>query len=182
MYKWTEFGNSAEIKHQRTQQMRALAVFKTNYTEFPLKDCGIFIDSESCFLGASPFKVYGDFLLSIKCPLKEFGKSVSEAIESLSFWKKLRREIVVNRKSSWFIELQGQLHITKREKAFLMVWLGEANFKVVEVFKDDNFFDVEMKDKLCYFYNEVMLKELVDSRKARFMALRAYDDTLEAFI
>lgn len=100
MYKWTEFGNSAENKHQRTQQIRALAAFKTNYTEFSLKECGIFIDSESCFLGASPFKLYGDFLLSIKCSLKEFGKSVSEAIESLSFWKKQKKEIVVNRKSS----------------------------------------------------------------------------------
>lgn len=180
MYKWSEFGNGADNKHQRVQQVKALNVFKTVYTEFPLTDCGIFIDSEICFLGASPFKLYGDFILSIKCPLKQFGIKICKAMKTLSFWNKRTGQI--NRKSAWFIEIQGQLHVTMREKAFLMVWLGEENFRVVEIVRDDSFFVEEMREKLSFFFNKVMLKELVDPRKTRSMALRHYNEELQAFM
>lgn len=181
MYKWSEFGNSAENKHQRNQQVKALAAFESVCCEFPIQDCGIFIDSELCFLGASPFKLYGDSILTIKCPLKEFGSNINEVIEKLPLWKKQNGNLIINKKSPWFIELQGELRVTDREKALLMIWLGDNNFKIFEIEKDDNFFDTEMKEKLSFFYNECMLKELVDARKARFMDLREYDEELQIF-
>lgn len=67
-----------------------------------------------------------------------------------------------------------------------MVWLGEfqstPQFKVEEVSRDDVFFEREVLPKLTYFYNEVMVKELVDSRKQRNKELREYDPKTNSFI
>lgn len=54
---------------------------------------------------------------------------------------------------------------------FLMVWLGECGgspqYRIIEIPKDDKLFDDDIRHSVTYFYNEVMMKEIVDSRKAR---------------
>lgn len=151
MYKRTEFGHNAENKHQRNQELKALDVFQSIRKKYPVKKCGIFIDPELCFIGASPFSLYGDnCLLCIKCPLKQFNKPMAEAMAKLPLWKKVRGEFEINQKSAWYIQVQGQLHITQLKKAFLMVWFGKEH-KILKISKDDEFFNREMKEKLSFF-------------------------------
>lgn len=92
----------------------------------------------------------------------------------------------MNRQHEWYIELQGQLHITERNYGCLMVWLGNNNgepqYRIVRIPRDDAFFDNCMKPKLLYFYENVMVKELVDPRKKRFMNLRKFDAVTKSFI
>lgn len=52
---------------------------------------------------------------------------------------------------------------------YLGDYLGTPQYKIVEIPRDDAFFDQQMKMTLTYFYNEVMIKELVDPRKKRRM-------------
>lgn len=182
MYKRKEFGNSKEIKHQGIQELKALKVFESVYAKSSLEDAGIFIDSELSFLGTSPFKLYGDnCILIIKCPLKQFHSSTSEAMKQLPLWKTIKGKQIINEKSNWFIEMQGQLRIANREKGLIMVWL-ENEHLLVQIVKDDDFFNREMKEKLSFFYEEVMLKELVNSRRERTMELREYNQELDQFL
>lgn len=129
--------------------------------------------------------VRNDHILSIKCPLKQYNKKFEDVIGKLSFWKKEDGNMAINKKSDWFLELQGELHITRRQYGFIMVWLGEFEgefqYRVVEVPKEDSVFQ-EMEPKLQYFYNEVMMKELVDPRKSRHMELREYNAEKKSFI
>lgn len=118
--------------------------------------------------------------------MKQYGKLFDDAIRSLPFWKKENGTWQLNRQHEWFIEFQGQLHVTGRNYGYLMVWLGEklgeAQYRIVRIPRDDTFFENDMKPKLVYFYENVMVKELIDPRKRRYMDLRKYDSVTESFI
>lgn len=186
MYKRTEFGNNAQIKHERLVQRDAFAVFKNIYNEHPITECGLLIDDNYPFLCASPYKLYGhEHIVSIKCPVKNYNQSFDVVKEKIGFWKKEKGEFVVNQMSNWFIEIQGKLCVSGRNFAYLMIWLGEwqgeQQYRVVEISRDLTFF-ANILPKLTYFYNEVMLKELVDPRKQRHMELREYDYQTDTFV
>lgn len=181
MYTQKQLGNNAENKHQRVQEHEALKTFESIFSEFNLQECGLFIDEELPFLGSSPFRLYGDnYIVSIKCPLKAYKQSIDAA--RMQFWKKKSGERTINKKSAWYFEVQGDLHVTKRNFAYLMIWLGENQYEVVKVKRDDEFFKNEMKEKLEFFYKEAMLKELANSRREREMELRKFDETTNTFL
>ncbi len=186
MYKKSEFGNSAPIKHQRLVERDALKIFEDVYDEHTTQDCGLFIDSELYYLCANPTKLYGqNYIVNIKCPLKLYGKKFDESLPKISFWKNVNGYWELNKQHEWFFEIQGDLHITGRQYGCVMVWLGEhsgeAQYRIVEIPKDDSFFEQMMKPKLVYFYENVMIKELVDPRKKRALALRKYDTATQSF-
>lgn len=186
MYKRTEFGNNAQIKHERLVRRDGLVIFKSVHNEHALTECGLFIDKDIPFLCASPYKLYGnDHILCIQCPLQQYNQNFEDAMAKIPFWKKVDGEYVINQTSSWFIEIQGKLNISGRKFAYLMVWLGEwqgqPQYKIVKLSKDFNFFE-SILPKLTYFYNEVMLKELVNSRKERHMELREYSAEVNSYI
>lgn len=176
LYKRSEFGNSAPIKHQRLVERDALRKFEELFDDYPLQDCGLFVDPDLYFLCANPTKLYGNDIVNIKCPLKQYGKTFDDAIRQIPFWKKKNGSWELNKQHEWYIELQGDLHITGRNYGYLMVWLGEnlgeAQFRIVMIPRDDAFFQDEVKPKLLYFHENVMVKELVDSRKKRRMDSR----------
>lgn len=184
MFKQSEFGNSAAIKHQRLVERDAIEVFQTLFYDYPLEDCGLFIDKELHFLGSSPLKLYGqNHLLNIKCPLTQYNKKFNDAIAKLPFWDSLGN---LNENHEWYIELQCDLRITGRTHGFIMVWLGEfegaKQYRIVEIPRNSEFFDKEIKQKITFFYTKCMLKELVDSRKRRTMALREYNAENDTFL
>lgn len=183
MYVKSQLGNNAQNKHQRVQEHEAVERFQQIFPRKPLQECGFYIDDEQPFLGASPFKLVGnDHILLVKCPLKAYHKNINEV--KMQFWTTKSGQRTINKKSAWYVELQGELHITKRKLAYLMIWLGprQSQFQLVVVKRDDEFFENEMKGKLVFFYNEGMLKELAHSRKARKMELRAYDESSKTFM
>lgn len=187
LYKRSEFGNSAHIKHQRLVERDAFSAFETIFNEHNLQECGISIDAELSYLCTSPQKLWGKHhVLMVKCPIKQYGKRFEDVIHTLPFWKKEGGSYGLNKNHEWFIEIQSELHITQRKFGFVMVWLGEFNdqtqYRIVEIPKDDAFFEKIIKPKLVYFFENVMVKELVDSRKERRMKLREYDPETRTFI
>lgn len=182
MYTRTEFGNNAQIKHQRLVERDALAAFEKLFPYGDLKECGLIIDKDLSFLCASPVRLYGDdHTLTIKCPATLYRKIFEKVMPNIKFFKKKNGDVTINEKSEWFIELQGDMHITGRKRAFIMIWLGESSYRVIEIERNDEFFERKMLEKLTYFFNEVMLKELVDSRLQRHMALRKYNPDTSLF-
>lgn len=181
MYTQSQLGNNAQNKHQRIQELEALATFKRVYPESSIEECGLFIDNELPYLGTKPFRLFqSEYLLSIKCPLSAYKKKIDEA--KIPFWKTVSGKRTLNQKSAWYLEIQGQLRVTQKKAAMLMIWLGDNQYQVVQLKREDEFFEKEMKAKLTYFYTEVMLKELADSRKERNMELRQYDEPTQTFL
>lgn len=175
--------NSAEIAHQHIYEEKALQCFILVHGSDYLSECGVVIDEEHCFLGASPFRLFGDTaIVCVKCPLKAFKKTIDESIESksINFFVMKSGVETVNKNSEWYIEIQGELHITRRTLAYLVVWV-ESEFRIEKVYRDDDFWFDEMEEKLVYFYENVMIKEQVDPRKKRHMQLRKYNTQTKAF-
>lgn len=46
------------------------------------------------------------------------------------------------------------------------------NIKLKKINRDDDFWSKEMKDELLFFFNEAMVKELINSREERNMEQR----------
>lgn len=184
MYSPTDVGKSAEVRHQRMYEMDALKCFCGVYKDGNLEKTGLHIDKEFGFLGASPLRLYGDdSVVIVKCPVKCFKKTVDQAIRSnsLPFWKSKDGNVSINLKGSWYVEMQGVLHVTDKKIGFLVVWLGDNEYRIERVLRDDKFWEEKMKQKLLFFYNEAMLKEVVDPRKNRKMELREFDPSTNTF-
>lgn len=184
LYKNEKFANTAEVRHQRMFEMEALQIFSDLYGSDGIADCGLFIDADLAFLGTSPFRLYGDdSILCVKCPKTAYKKSVKEAITKklIPFWKVSANGRQINVKSHWYMEIQGQLHITGRKFAYLVIYLGESVYEIVEMERNDEFWKNVMEQELVFFYNEAMLKEILNSRDDRGMNLRIYNATNKTF-
>lgn len=185
IYKNAKFTNTAETRHQRMFELEGLRIFYDLYGNESVTECGIFIDAELEFLGTSPFRLYGhDSVISVKCPKVAYGKSVKEAMSKklIPFWKSSKNGREINTKSHWYMEIQGQLHITGRRLAHLVIYLGEGVYEIVEIERNDDFWMKVMEKELIFFYTEAMLKELVNPRGGeRGMSLRKYNSNSQTF-
>lgn len=184
LYKNEKFANTAEMRHQRMFEMEALQIFSDVYGSSGIHSSGILIDTEFEFLGTSPFRLYGeDGVICVKCPKAAFRKSMNEAISKnlIPLWKGTFSDRQINKKSRWYFEIQGQLRITRRRIAYLMIYLGERIYEIIEIGQNHDFWKTEMEKELVFFYNEAMLKEIINSRDERGMDLRKYNATTKTF-
>lgn len=113
-----------------------------------------------------------DGVVEIKCPSSAFGLEADDAIsqKKIKFWN---ADGTINERHDWFYQIQGQLHITKRNYCLLAVWTGKnIKIKTEKVIRNDQFWSENMEKKLLSFYNKCLLPEIVDSRKARSLKLR----------
>lgn len=141
IYKDLEFSDSAENRHQKIHENKALHFFSQLYGMNYISECGLIIDTDHCFLATSPFRLYGDNgILVIKCPVKAYKYDVQEAINRklIPLWKTVSRVATINKMSPWYIEIQGQLHIASKSYAYVVVWL-ESEFKIEKIPRDDDF-------------------------------------------
>lgn len=170
VYKRLIFSKNADNRHQSIYDKKALECFTLVHGSNYLSQNGLFIDENHCFLGATPFRLYGENGIVF---IKKYKKLIN-------FWKSEAGVEVVNERSEWYIEVQGELHVACKTFAFVVVWV-ESEFRIETVYRDDDFWFNTMEEKLVYFYENVMLKEQVDPRKCRQMNLRKYNPTTKLF-
>lgn len=145
-----------------------------------IEPCGLFIDRNDPFLGATPDGTIGsDTIVEIKCPISSFRLGLEQAIKSrkILFWKNTPHGTLINKRSNWYFQIQGQLHITNRKKCLFGVWSGEnCPVDVEYIERDDAFWEKEMYPKLHSFYHQHSIPELLDPRHSRGMPIR--EDTV----
>jgi putative phage-type endonuclease len=164
--------DSPHLEYGRVNEERARMELEA-VENISIQPCGLFIDEEYPFLGATPDGIVGDHgIVEIKCPSSAAEMSVEEAIEKgkVSFWMK-NNEMKINRKHNYFFQIQGQLHISKRDFCIFAVWT-KGGLKVERIHRDEEFWKEFMEDKLKKFYLNCMLPELVDPRFSRSMPIR----------
>lgn len=169
-------GHVNSIKHGQVNENIAKDQL-SKQDNIKIEPCGLFIDRELPFLGASPDGIIDDnTIVEIKCPITAYRLGVDEAIKErkILFYKKMPDgNYIINKEHNWWYQIQGQLHITGKSQCLLGIWSGE-NFpvKTETIYKDDEFWDTKMKNKLIKFYTDCMLPELVDPRHTRSMTIR----------
>lgn len=92
----------------------------------------------------------------------------------MHFWRKddKTNKVAVNKKSDWYFQAQGQMHICQKDKCLLAVWYGEHKIKTDIIKRDDKFCKEQMEPILLKFYFDCLLPELVDPRFVRNMPIR----------
>lgn len=81
---------------------------------------------------------------------------------------------VLTRSHKYFYQVQGQLHVTRRNICDFVVYTTKG-IHVQEVHRDDVFWATKMEPFLLRFYRDCILPEIVDSRLARSMDVRRPD-------
>lgn len=149
----------------------------------PIKPCGLFIDLEKPFLGATPDGLIDeDGLVEIKCPSSARTLTPDEAIKEkkITFWKiDALGDVKVNPKHEYFFQVQGQLHVTQRSYCLFCVWTPKG-VKIERVERDDDFWENMMVEKLERFYMQCVLPEIIDPRHRRSMPIRNPEYILKA--
>ncbi|KAL1458849.1 hypothetical protein MTO96_043421 [Rhipicephalus appendiculatus] len=121
---------------------------------------------------ASPDGLVGtDRIVEVKCPLKYKEQEPLEAARNFSEKKRRDGAPVLSRSHSYFYQVQGQLHVTRRIICDFVVYTTKG-IHVQEVRRDDAFWRTKMEPFLLRFYKDCVLPEIVDSRLARSMAVR----------
>lgn len=173
LYKYS-LDHVAAIQHGKANEKIALDQLG-NQENIVFDQCGLFIDDEHFFLGATPDALFANGIVELKCPISAFGMDPDEAIKAkkIKFWKIEKNEIKVNINHDWWYQVQGQLHITKKDLCLFAVWTGPGQpLKVEQIYRDDTFWKTKMEKRLVDFYNTCLLPEIVDPRKTRSMPLR----------
>lgn len=143
-----------------------------------IQPCGLFIDKEYAFIGATPDGLVGeDSIVEIKCPITAFKTGIDRAIQEnkiqLYKYNKKSNTRSINKNSNWYYQVQGQLHVTEKNMCIFGIWSGEKQPLLVEIiFKDDEFWNTKMKEKILNFYLKCLLTEIVDPRQIRGMPIR----------
>ncbi|CAI6376417.1 unnamed protein product [Macrosiphum euphorbiae] len=143
----------------------ALEYFENNMGT-TIQTCGLIIDEDYPFFGASPDGLIGnDSIIEVKCPYsaKDY-PTVEEAIKDkkIKFLKLNERgEISLKKDDNYFYQIIGQLRISKRDICHFIVY--SHNWQHVEIIKyDPQFWIDKMESKLKRFYYECLLPEIVD--------------------
>lgn len=181
--------NLKQVAHGSFYEKNAIKKLEES-EHITVQKCGLFIDNEFSFLGASPDGIVGDrAIVEVKCPFSIFEKDIEDAIlkGKLTAWSRKRKprkagsifipQITgINRRHKWFYQIQGQLHITQKEMCYFAVWVGDDfPIRVENFFRDDAFWKNNIEGRLKSFYHTALLPELIDPRMSRNMMLRKYD-------
>ncbi|XP_047035378.1 uncharacterized protein LOC124641357 [Helicoverpa zea] len=177
LYK-TNLGRVASIAYGIENEQQALHKIQQQ-ENVSIEPCGLFIDTEFPFIGATPDGLIGkDILVEVKCPFSALKIGLKKAIEEnkvqiLKFNKKTRTTSI-NTNSNWFYQIQGQLHVARRRQCLLGIWAGEKEPVHIEMIKrDDLFWKSKMESKIIRFYHKCLLPEIVNPRHTRGMSIRS---------
>ena len=124
--------------------------------------CGLFIDSENNYLAATPDGIVGEnCILEIKCPYNGRDRK----IVADKFFPFLTEDdegsLHLKQNHSYYMQIQGQLNVCKKEKCFFVVYTFVDIF-VEEIFVEREYWNGCMLPKLQLFYEKHYRKFLAE--------------------
>ncbi|XP_077512016.1 uncharacterized protein LOC144122934 [Amblyomma americanum] len=173
---------SEAIRNGKDHECLALKQIE-NECNVVVKECGLFVDQESPFLGASPDGLIGeDVLVEVKCPYSARHLTPLEGVRAKKITcceenKNGRLQLKTN--SNYWYQVQGQLNIARRRKCLFVLWTKKGISTEV-ISRNQSFWEDEMLPRLKKFYMHCLLPELVDPRRSRGLPIRQPDYILEA--
>lgn len=175
-----DLSNIPSIKHGRSNEATAIRELAA-ILNMPIEKCGLFIDREFPFLGATPDGKCEIGIIEIKCPSSAYGLEPDDAIKlkKVDFWLPSDNLFTVNKKHKWYYQIQGQLRITRQDTCVFAIWTGPGKVKYEYIQRDEQFWKEKMEINLISFYQNCLLPELIDPRMSRNMKLRVHSSHLK---
>jgi predicted phage-related endonuclease len=121
---YNDFEGTTSTKFGQENEGCAVAAFE-RLTQLKTKECGILIDCDFSYLAASPDRLVidEDAILEVKCPYNARDLTTFEATEKkiMKFLEISDSKLKLKINDNYMYQIQGQLHITKKEKCYFVV-------------------------------------------------------------
>ncbi|XP_062577470.1 uncharacterized protein LOC134239315 [Saccostrea cucullata] len=148
--------NEPVARHQYFEQ------YKQSHKHAEIRLCGLFIDPDAPYLGASPdgivkCKCCGEGLLEVKCSFVHQNKTPREACLDDHYHVRLDENENVQLKidSPWYIQIQGQLGVCKKQWCDF-VFFTKKGFIVDRIYFDEVFFKSIFKKANNFFMKYIV--------------------------
>ena len=158
--------NLPALKHGRTAEPNAIhkyrSVLKTKgHTQVKISQCGLFIDTQKIYLGASPDSVVrcccGEGILEVKCPLSR--NPTVPSSDNVSYLILKDGEQVLKRSHKYYDQVQGQLAITGKAWCDFFVYTRHG-YVMQRIYPDKKYW-ASLASNLEFFYHHYVAPELV---------------------
>lgn len=143
------------IIHGRQHEQAAIKEFEKKM-QMTVKKCGLFIGGKPySFIAATPDGLVGnDHVIEVKCPYSGRDSPISPGKKFPYLYTCSESgEINLKKCSSYYIQVQGQLFLTKRQHCYFVVYTF-VDCKVFEVTFDEEFVKHSVIPKLQLFYEK----------------------------
>ncbi|CAG9770080.1 unnamed protein product [Ceutorhynchus assimilis] len=157
-------------EHEKYALKDFLSYMTQQHHNFQIRKCGLYIDPELWFFGATPDGIVscsccGVGVLEIKCPYCVQFKSILDLTQNkYSFLKEVNGELQIKKDHDYYYQVQMQMAITKLKYSYLVGWCRKdfAYCKIVfnSSFWTDNsdiakqfFFDIILPECLGRYYS-----------------------------
>ncbi|XP_050520345.1 uncharacterized protein LOC126893863 [Daktulosphaira vitifoliae] len=135
-----------------------------NKMNIKIEPCGVFIDENLNYLVASPDGLIGkDGIVEVKCPFNAKYMPPEDAIKRYIIkylYINNNGNLIIKPQSDCFYQIQGELHITKRQYCYLIIWT-QKGMLYTKIDRDDEFWKNNMENQLIDFYINRLLPVLI---------------------
>lgn len=144
------------VIHGRTHEVDAKRKFTEIYN-LRVKECGLIIHPSHHYLAATPDGLVGNtHILEIKCPYRGREKKI-EPGKDFPFIEMQQKQLVLKITAKYYDQVQGQMAVTGRSKAFFVVYTF-VDLKCISVDFDEHFWTNSMLPKLSLFFDKYFKK------------------------
>ncbi|KAF2882522.1 hypothetical protein ILUMI_23658 [Ignelater luminosus] len=169
---------SPAIEYGLRNESVALQKF-TEKTGKIVNQCGLLVDLEHGFLGASPDGIINaNEICEVKClhTVAKLGLTLEQAVKMKKVaCLKLAKDmsISINKQHDYYYQIQGQLAITGAHVCNFIVYTGDANeLYIQQVERDYEQWKSVWLPKLVTFFKECVAPEIVLNRRSRNLKCR----------
>ena len=182
-YKEPARGKSREAMQYGTDNEKTAREELTQMLGTRIRLSGFFIDPDIEFLGASPdglidsgiselelishkimnpaseylYSITEAGVIEIKCPISTRDMTVEEALQKFALFRRVFdacNSNILNKRHKHYFQVQGQLHIGRRQFCFFAMW-SPFSMKVVVVIRDDYFWRNGIEPFSTSFYIDI---------------------------
>lgn len=152
--------------HGKINEKVALKQYYEKYA-LKVKECGLFINKEKPYLGASPDGLLGnETIVEVKCPYSTRYCSISPV--TVPYLCLENGELQIKKTHPYYFQIQGQLFCTNREFSNLIIYTYK-DLQVVYITKDKKFI-AEMVRKLELFYKNYFEEAVLNKYLYKYYA------------
>ena len=149
--------------HEKEAIEAYIVTTSKNHDNFQVQECGLYIDPEIPFLGASPdgivsCKCCGEGVLEVKCPFS-IKDGIPDTLPDKFFMCKQDGKLTLKKEHAYYFQVQMQLAVCKFPYCDFVVWTT-TGLAIERISADEHFFRSRF-DNLQHFFIYGILPEIV---------------------
>ena len=99
----------------------------TKHVDFKLESCGLFLDKDRAYIGASPdsimlCKCHGKSVIEIKCPFNIKDLKIKDGLEKCDFFTLIDSKLSLKKNHKYHAQINSQIALTNSTGGYFVTW------------------------------------------------------------